>query len=170
MCLSWNWSASHRIYCMTIPNCELAIILLNLIENNLRQFQLVSEPKFNCISSKIFWSTSLMRLSRNSMASDRNCSKTIPNCVSVESHLHLIKIILRQFRIVSLSESHCISSNLFFDNSKMCLSRNSFDLHFIENNLRQSILRLGRSSFSSHRNCSKSIPNCAPAESQLHLI
>ena len=99
--LSWNPSASHRTYSMTVSNFVLALIQMHLIGNNLRQYQIVSEPKFNCISSILFYSNSIMRLSRSSMASDWNCSKTIRNCVWAGIQLHLIEILLRQFRIVS---------------------------------------------------------------------
>ena len=40
-------------------------------------------------------------LSRNSIASHRNFSKTFPNCVLAEIQLPLIEIITRQFQIVS---------------------------------------------------------------------
>ena len=95
--LSWNLISSHRSCSKTFPNCVLGIFQLHLIENILRQFQIVSEPKFKWISSKIFWSNSLMHLSRNSIASDWNCSKPFPICVLAEIRLYFIENNLRQF-------------------------------------------------------------------------
>ena len=149
MCLSWNPSASHRTYSITVSNFVLAVIQLHLIENFLRQFQFESELKLNCIPSKIYYDNSILSLSRNSIASCRELPKTIPNCVSAETHLHLIEKILRHFHIESQSKFNCLSSKLFED---------------------KSIFRLSWISTSSHRSCSKTIPNCVLAENQLHLI
>ena len=99
--LSWNSISSHQSCCKTFPNCVLVEIQLHLIEITLKQFQNMSEPKFNCISSKFFYDSSILRLSRNSIASDRTYSTTKWKSVIVEIHLHLIEIILRQFQIVS---------------------------------------------------------------------
>ena len=103
----------------------------------------MSELKFSCISSKVFYDISKLSLGRNSIASHRNSSKTIPNCVLYEIHLHLVEIIPRQFQIVSLAKFNCISSKLFYDNSKLCLSWNSIAFHW---------------------NFSMTIPNCTLAE------
>ena len=48
-----------------------------------------------------------MSLSRNSFASQRNHSKTVPNCLVAEIQKHLIEVILRQFQIVSQPKLHC---------------------------------------------------------------
>ena len=45
-----------------------------------------------------------MSLSRNSFASHRNNSKTIPTYVIAEIQLHLVEIILKQFQILSYSK------------------------------------------------------------------
>ena len=93
--------ASFRKLSKTIPIWVWAEIQLHFIENNLRQYQVVSESKFNCISSILFYSNSIMRLSRNSMASDWNCCKKIPNCVLSINQLQLFEVILWQCRTVS---------------------------------------------------------------------
>ena len=53
--------------------------IIHLMEIILRQFQII----------------------RNSIASHRNCSKTILNCVVTEIQLPLIEIFLTQFQILS---------------------------------------------------------------------
>ena len=98
---SWTSISSHQSCSKTFPNCVLVESQSHLIGITLKQFQNMSEPKFNCISSKFFYDSSILRLSRNSIASDRTYSTTKWKSVIVEIHLHLIEIILRQFRIVS---------------------------------------------------------------------
>ena len=104
MCLSQNSIASRRNYSKTVSKCVLAKNPLHLIEFILRQFQIVSWPKFHCISLKLFQDISKLCLGRVSTASHRNYSKTIPNRVSAEIQLHLIEITLRQFQL-------CLSQN-----------------------------------------------------------
>ena len=82
---------------MTVSNCVLAKVQLHLLESYLREFQIVSQPKFHCISSKLFWDNSNTSLSRNPFASHRNNSKTVPHFLLAEIPLHLIEIILEQF-------------------------------------------------------------------------
>ena len=186
--LGRNSIASHRNYSNTIPNCVLAKIELHLIGIFLRQFQMVSQPKFHCISSKSFWDFSRLCLSQNSIAPHlnysntfpncvlaeislhlieifmrflqivpypkinclhRNYSKTLPNCVVVKIQLHLIGIFLRQFQMVSQPKFHCISSILFWDFSRLCLSQNSI---------------------APHLKYSNTFPNCVSAQIQTHLI
>ena len=149
MCLSRNSSASHRKYSMTIPNCVLAIIQLHLVENILIHFQIMSESKQKCISSKLFYDNPELCLSHNSIVSHLNYSETIPNCVWAEIQLHLVEKILRYTQIVSQSKFKCISSNSLYDNSKLCLSHNSI---------------------ATYLKFSKTIPNCVWAETQLHLM
>ena len=96
-----------------IPNFVLAKIQLHLIGIILRQFRIFSKPKFNCTSSKLFYDNSKLCLSRNSIASHRNYSKTIPSCYLAEIQLPLIDIILRKFQIVSYPKFNCTSSKLF---------------------------------------------------------
>ena len=122
---------------------------MHLIKIILWQWQTMSEPIFNCLSSKLFEDKSIFRLSRNSISSHRSCSKTFPNCVLAESQLHLIKIILKQFHNMSEQKINCIWSNLFYDKSEMCLRRNSS---------------------ASHRNYCMSISNCVLAVIQFHPI
>ena len=125
MCLGRSSFASHRSYCKTIPKCVLAKIQLHLIGINLGQLQIVSWPKFHCISSKKFQDNSKLRLSQNSIALHWNYSKTIPKFVLAEIQLHLVEIILWQFQINSWPKFHCISSKIFIDNSKLRLRQNS---------------------------------------------
>ena len=101
LCLGRISTASHRNYSNTIPNRVLAKNQLHLFEIILRQFQIVSQPKFSCIFSKIFQENSKLCIGRKTVASHWSCSKTIPNCVLVEIPLHLIENILRQFHLVS---------------------------------------------------------------------
>ena len=75
--------------------------------------------------------------------------KKIPNFVLAKIQLHLIGIILRQFRIFSKPKFNCTSSKLFYDNSKLFLSRNSI---------------------ASHRYYSQKIPDCVLSKIQLHLF
>ena len=98
---SQNSIALHRYYSKTFPNCVLAEIQFRLIEISLRQFQILSWPKLTCLSSKLFYDSSKLCLSRNSIASHRNFSKTILNCVITEIQLPRIEILLRLFQIVS---------------------------------------------------------------------
>ena len=63
-----------------MPICVSVEIQLPLIEIVLRLFK--------------------MCRNRNSIASHRNSSKTIPKCVLAEIQLHLIENILRQFQIL----------------------------------------------------------------------
>ena len=101
MCLSRNSIAPHRYYSKTFPNCVLAEIQLHLVEIILRQFQILSQPKFNCPSSKLFQDNSKFCLIQISIASHRLYSMTISNLVVAQIQLHLIEIILRQFQFVS---------------------------------------------------------------------
>ena len=147
--LSWNSISSHRSCSKTFPNCVLAESQLHLIKSILKQCHNISEPKFNCISSKVFNDSSILRLSRNSIASDRIYSTTNLKCVFVEIQVHLIENNLRQYQIVCEPKFNCISSTLFYSHS---------------------IMRLSRNSMASDWNCSKTIPNCVWAGIQLHLI
>ena len=147
--LSWNSISSHRSCSRTFPNCVLAESQLHLIKNILKQFHNMSEPEFNCISSKVFYDSSILRLSRNSIASVRIYSTTNLKCVFVEIPVHLIENNLRQYQIVSEPKFNCISSIFFYSNS---------------------IMRLSRNSMPSDWNCSKTIPKCVWAGIQLHLI
>ena len=76
-----------------MPNWVLAEIQLPLIEILLRQFPIVSQPKF--------------------IAPHRNYPKTIPKWVLAEIQLPLIEILLRQFPTVSQPKFNCKSSKLF---------------------------------------------------------
>ena len=147
--LSWNSISSHRSCSKTIPNCVLAESQLLLIKNILKQFHKLSEPEFNCISSKVLYDSSILRLSRNSFASVRIYSTTNLKCVFVEIQVHLIENNLRQYQIVSEPKFNCFSSILFYSNS---------------------VMRLNWNSMASDWNCSKTIPNCVWAGIQLHLI
>ena len=171
LCLSPNSIASHRNSSKRISNVVSAQIQLHLIGNILRQFQILSWPKFNCISSEFFWDNSKFCLSQISIAPHRNYSETIPNCVSAKIQLlliafiiysktipncvldktqsHLIGVLLRHFQILSQQKFNCFPSELFYDISKLCVSQNSI---------------------ASHRNFSTTIPNFVLAQIQLHLI
>ena len=81
MCLRQITVASLAKYSKTIPNCVLAKIQLNLLENILRQFQILS--------------------SQIPIESPRKHSKTIPNLVLAKIELNLLENILRHFQIVS---------------------------------------------------------------------
>ena len=85
---------------MTIPKGLQAKIQLHFIEIILRQFQIVSEPKLNCTSSILFYDISKLCLSRNSIASHRIYSWTIPIFVLAEVQLLPTEIVLRQFQNV----------------------------------------------------------------------
>ena len=87
-------NSKFRNYSYTIPNCNYS--QLHLIEIILRQFQIVSQPKFSCNSSKLFQENSKLCIGRKSVASHWSYSKTIPNRVLAE---HLIEITLRQFQL-----------------------------------------------------------------------
>ena len=135
MCLSPNSIASHRTSSKTIPNFVSAKIQLHLIGNILRQFQILSWPKFNCISSEFFWDISKFWLHQISIASHRNCfktipisvpakiqllligfiiySKTIPNCVLAKIQSKLIEILRSWFQMLSQPKFNCISSEIF---------------------------------------------------------
>ena len=149
MCLSRNSIASHRNYSKTNPYFVLAEIQFHLIKVVLRHFRIVPSPKVNCILSKFFYASSILRLSQNSISSHRSCSKTFPNCVLGETQLHLIENILRQFQNMSEPKFNCISSKFFYASS---------------------ILRLSRNSSASHRTYCMTIPNCVIALIQMHLI
>ena len=112
-CPGRNSIAFHRKLPKTIPIWVWAETQLHLTENNLRQFHIESQSKFICISSILLYDDSKMCPSHNSIATLRSYSKTIPKCVVVEIHLHLIEIILWQFRTVSQWKFKCIRSNLF---------------------------------------------------------
>ena len=99
--LSWNSISSHQSCSKTFSNCVLAESQLHLIEIIQKQFQNMSEPGFNCISSKFIYASSILRLSRNSNASDGTYSTTNLKSVLVEIEVHLIEIIVYQFRIMS---------------------------------------------------------------------
>ena len=114
MCLGRNSIASRWNYSKTIPNCVLAEFPPHPIGIILRLFQIVSQPKFSCISSKLLYDNS--------------------NCVLAKIQLHLIGIILRQFQIVSWRNFHCMSSKLFWDFSRLCLSQNSIAPQLIYSN------------------------------------
>ena len=149
MSLGRNSIESHRLYSKTIPNCVLAKIQLHLVEIILRQFQSVSWPKIQCISSKSFEDNSKLCFSQTSIAFRWNYSMTIPNCFLAGTPSHLIEIILTQFQIFSRSKFPWIPSIIFYDNSKLCFSQNSI---------------------ASRRSYSKTIPYCVLAEIQLHLV
>ena len=137
------------VYSKTIPNCVLAKIQSHLVGVFLRQFQILPQSKFNCISSKLFYDNSELCLSPISNASHRNSCKMISNVVSAKIKLHLIGNILGQFQILSPPKFNRISSEFFWDNFKFCLSQKSI---------------------ASHQISSATIPNFFLAQIQLHLI
>ena len=98
--LGRNSIASHRNYSKTIPNCVVAKFQLHLIGIFLRQFQMVSQPKFHSISLKLFWDFSRLCLSQNSIAPHLRYCNSFPNCVLAEISLHLIEIFMRFLKIV----------------------------------------------------------------------
>ena len=73
----------------------------------------------------MFQDNSKLCLSQNSIESDRNYSKSIPNGVLAKFYFHLLEIILRNYQIVSWPNSNSLSSKIFQDNSELCLSQNS---------------------------------------------
>ena len=87
--LDRNSIASHRNYSKTIPNCVVARIQLHIIGIFPRKFQMVSQPKFHCISSNLFWDFSTMCRSQNSIEPHINYANTFPNCVLAEIQIHL---------------------------------------------------------------------------------
>ena len=113
ICPSHNSIATLWSYSRTIPKCVLVETQLHLIEIILWKCQIVSQPKFNCLSLKLFEEKSILRQGRNSISSHRSCSKTFPNCVLGERQLHLIENNLRQFHNVYEPKLNCISSKLF---------------------------------------------------------
>ena len=149
LCLSQIPIASHRKSSKTIPNCVSAKFQSHLIEIFLWHFQNMSQPNSNRISSKIFYDNSKLCLSQIPVASHRNFSMTFPKYVTAKFQSHVIKIILRQFQIVSQPNSNRISSKFFYDISKICLS----------------LIPIA-----SHRKSSMTIPNCVSAKFQSHLI
>ena len=90
-CLSQIPFASLRNYSKTIPSSVLAKIQMHLTENIRSQFQMVSWPNSHSISSKLFKDTSKLCPSQIPIASHRNNSKTIPNCVLAKIQLHVIE-------------------------------------------------------------------------------
>ena len=90
-----------------------------------------------------------MRLSRISSVSHANYSTALPNCVLAEFQLHLIAIILRQYRIVSQSKFIRISLIFLYDNSILCPSHKSI---------------------ATPQSSSKTIAKCVLVEIHLHLI
>ena len=134
---------------MTAPYCVLAEIYLHLIEFILRQIWNVSSSKFKCISSKLLYDNSKQCLSRNSSASHRKYSEATPNCTLAEIQLHPIEVVLNHFQFLSWPKFNCILLKTIWDNSKLCLSRNSFAFHL---------------------NYSEALPYCVIAKIQLNLI
>ena len=148
----------------------------------------MTEPKFNCLSSKLFEHKSIFRLSWNSISSHRSCSKTFPNCVLAESQLHLIKIILNN-SIICLSRKSIASHRNIFMTAPYCVLAEN-QVHLIEFILQQiwnvssskfncissklvydnSKLCPSHSSIAPYRKKSKTNPNCVWAEIQVHLI
>ena len=122
---------------------------MHFIDIILGQFQIVSQPKYNFISSrnsktipnfvlpefhlhiieKILRQFQILCLDQNFFASPRNCSETIPTFVPAKFQLHLIENILSQIQIKSWQLSKSISSKIFQDNSQLCLTRNSIASH-----------------------------------------
>ena len=129
-----------------------------------------------------------MRLSQNSIASHRNCSEAIPNCVSAKIQLHLIDIFLRQFQMVSEPKSIASHRNYSMTVQKFVLA--DFQLHLVEIILWQfqivsrpefhcisskrfqdnSELCLSQNSIAPQWNYSKTIQKFVLAEIQLHLV
>ena len=168
LCLSWKSIATYRKYPKTFRNCNWADFHLHLIEHVLRISQIASKPNFNCIWLKLIQDLFRMLRSWNSITFYRSSSEifpflcelnfhciflknsqTFPNCVLAETQLHLTSNTLRKFRNMSRLKLKSILSKVFWDNTNLCLSRNSIE--------------------SSWKRYMK-FPNCVFAKIQLHLI
>ena len=99
--LSWNSIASYLKYSETFSTCVLAEIQLHPVEFSFKHFQFVCYPKINCIVPKLFWDILKLDHDRNSIASDRNCSKNFSNCLLAENHLQRTEFIVRHLQNVS---------------------------------------------------------------------
>ena len=86
LCLSQNWAASDQNYSKMPPNSVSAETQVHPIENNLRRFQFVTSANFNSVWLKLFPDMSKMSLRRSSIATYRNYSYTIPNCILAEQN------------------------------------------------------------------------------------
>ena len=135
MCLSQFPNASHRTCSKTVPNCVWVKIQSHLIENILRQFQIVPQPNSNCISSKIFYDISNLCLSQIPIAPHRKNFKTIPVCVLAKFQLHLIENILKPIQIASL-QIPISSYRKYAETVPNCVLA-KFQLQLMEKNLRQ---------------------------------
>ena len=80
------------------PNCVSAENPLHLVGNPRRQFEIVSESKFNYIASNMFSEFLILRFSHNLIASDWIYSKICPKCFIVETQLLFIEFALMLFR------------------------------------------------------------------------
>ena len=207
LCHSWKSIATHRKYPKTIRNCNWADFQLHLIEQVLRISQIASKPNFKCIWLKLIQDLTQMLQSWNSITFYRSTSEifpilceikyicifmknpqTFPNCVLAEIQLHIIDNTLGEFPNVSWPKLKSILSTVFWDNSNLCLSRNSIASSWkfiwcsqtvsstkivcIWSKLFQVMSKLlfNRNSMPSYRIDSQILSNCLLAEIQSHLF
>ena len=101
ICLSRHSIASYLKCSMTFSTCVLAEIRLHPIEISFKHFHFVCYQKIICVVPKFFWDTLKLYHDRNSIASYRNYSKTLLNCLLTEFQLQCTKNLERQFQNVS---------------------------------------------------------------------
>ena len=122
ICLSRNSIASYLKYSKTFSTCVLAEIPLHPIETNFKPFHFVCYQKIICVVPKFFWDTLKLYHDRNSIASYRNYSKTLLNCLLTEFQLQCTKNLERQFQNVSEAKLNCILLKFFSDIFSFCHS------------------------------------------------
>ena len=122
----------YRKYCKTFPKCAWGENQFHPIEVFPRHFQIVSEPKFNCILLKLFYDVFELSPSPNSFVSYQNCCKAFPKYVkrnSIATHwnssmtfssyvsskvrLTPVEFIPRHFQIVFLTETQLHPIDIF---------------------------------------------------------
>ena len=161
---------------------------MHLIKKIRKDFEILSEPNFNCILLNMFSDFLKLCLSLNSIASDWIYSKICPKCFKVEIQFFLIDVILRLFPKLCELNFNCrfLKSSQTFP---ICVLAET-QLHLIENTLRWfqifswakfkstlskkfwgfSQLCLTRNSIASYWKYSETISECVVAENQLHPI
>ena len=144
-----NSFAWYQKCCEAFRKCVLGENHWHPIENILRHFEVLSQPKFSWNLLKFFKDVFELCPGPNSFAWYQKCCKAFPKCVLGKIQWHPIQIILWHFQIVSQPKLGWILLKLFQDVFELSPSPNSFAWY---------------------QNCCEAFPKCVLGENQWHPI
>ena len=124
-----NSFAWYQKCCEAFRKCVLGENHWHPIENILRHFEVLSQPKFSRNLLKFFKDVFELCPGPNSFAWYQKCCKAFPKCVLGKIQWHPIQIILWHFQIVSQPKLGWILLKLISKIFNLCATRKSIALY-----------------------------------------